>query len=219
MLYRPETSYQLKILLCLVFFSPVFLVSQLTTRTTSTSLLLPEADLSRLLHASANIAKCRYLQMQAGPPQDFHRRSYSDRFEQGIRPVLVKNAKIWTGGKNGTEVVFGGILIDGGIIKNIGHLQDLSLESYGKHGLMVLDANGAWITPGIVDIHSHIGNSPSSDLSGREDDSFFKGTIQPWLRSLDALNTHGESYLLSIAGGVTTSLVLPRSADAIGRLF
>lgn len=34
--------------------------------------------------------------------------------------------------------------------------------------------------------------------------------------SLDGLNTHDDSYALSVAGGVTTSLVLPGSADAIG---
>lgn len=36
------------------------------------------------------------------------------------------------------------------------------------------------------------------------------------MRSIDGLNTHDDSYLLSISGGVTTALVLPGSADAIG---
>ena len=169
------------------------------------------------LHSSAIIAKCRHLQMQAGPPQDFHIRTHSDRFEEGTRPVLVKNGKIWTGGKNGTEVIQGDILMDNGIIKNIGYLQSGSLESYGTR-LMVLDAKGAWITPGIVDIHSHIGDKPSPALSGTQDDNSWKGTMQPWLRSLDALNTHDDSYLLSIGGGVTTSLVHPGSANAIGKI-
>ena len=213
MLYCP-ISYQLRILLCLVFSSLLFLASQLTGKNTSKFFLSsPKAP---PLHSSAIIAKCHRLQMQAGPPQDFHIRTHSDRFEEGTRPVLVKNAKIWTGGKNGTEVIQGDILMDNGIIKNIGYVQSRSLELYGKR-LMVLDAKGAWITPGIVDIHSHIGNEPSPVLSGTQDDNSWKGTMQPWLRSLDALNTHDDSYLLSIAGGVTTSLVLPGSANAIGK--
>lgn len=171
------------------------------------------------LHSSAIIAKCRHLQMQAGPPQDLHIRTHSDRFEEGTRPVLVKNAKIWTGGKNGTEVIQGDILMDNGIIKNIGYIQSRLLESFGER-LMVLDAKGAWITPGLVDIHSHIGNEPSPALSGTQGNTnSLKGTMQPWLRSLDALNTHDDSYLLSIAGGVTTSLVLPGSANAIGKIL
>ena len=175
------------------------------------------------LHSSQAviIAKCHHLQMQAGPPQDFHIRTHSDRFEEGTRPVLVKNAKIWTGEKNGTEVIQGDILMDHGIIKNIGYLQSRLLESYGER-LVVLDAKGAWITPGIVDIHSHIGYEPSPALLGTQDNNSvnsLKGTMQPWLRSLDALNTHDDSYLLSIAGGVTTSLVLPGSANAIGKIL
>ena len=33
---------------------------------------------------------------------------------------------------------------------------------------------------------------------------------------MDALNTHNDAYKLSVAGGVTTALVLPGSANAIG---
>ena len=213
MLYHP-TSYQ-RILFCLVFSSLFFLVPQLSGKNTSNLLFSRSVP---PLHSTAIIVKCRHLQMQAGPPQDFLIRTHSDRFEEGTRPVLVKNAKIWTGGKNGTEVIQGDILMDKGIIKNIGYIQSRSLESYGER-LAVLDAKGAWITPGIADIHSHIGNEPSPALSGTQDDNSWKGTMQPWLRSLDALNTHDDSYLLSIAGGVTTSLVLPGSANAIGKIL
>ena len=68
----------------------------------------------------------------------------------------------------------------------------------------------------IVDIHSHLGVGPSPALSGAQDDNSLKGLVLPWLRMVDGLNTHDDSYELSIAGGVTTSLVLPGSADAMG---
>ena len=67
-----------------------------------------------------------------------------------------------------------------------------------------------------MDPHSHLGDGSSPALDGAVDDNSLKGTIQPWLRSLDGLNTHDDSYALSIAGGVTTALVLPGSANAIG---
>ncbi|KAF6761161.1 amidohydrolase [Ephemerocybe angulata] len=162
-------------------------------------------------------ARCRQLRTRAGPPDDFGRRSTSDRFEEGTRPVLIKNAKIWTGKRNGTEVIDGDILIDKGIIESIGHLDVTSdlVASYSGR-LDVVDAKGAWLTPGIVDIHSHLGVSSSPELSGSDDSNSLKGTIEPWLRSLDGLNTHDEAYPLSIAGGVTTALILPGSANAIG---
>jgi hypothetical protein len=53
-------------------------------------------------------------------------------------------------------------------------------------------------------------------LRGSSDTNSFKGLVQPWLRSLDGLNTHDEAYRLSISGGITTAVVLPGSANAIG---
>ena len=67
-----------------------------------------------------------------------------------------------------------------------------------------------------MDPHSHLGDASSPAFDGAVDDNSLKGTIQPWLRSVDGLNTHDDSYALSIAGGVTTALVLPGSANAIG---
>lgn len=153
--------------------------------------------------------------IQTGPSEDFYRRSQSDRFVPGTKPVLLKGAKIWTGAKNGTQVFTGDILLDKGLIKSVGNLGSASLKAYGSD-LIVVDVKGAWVTPGIVDVHSHLGDSSSPALDGADDGNSFKGTIQPWLRSLDGLNTHDDSYPLSIAGGVTTSLVLPGSANAIG---
>lgn len=68
----------------------------------------------------------------------------------------------------------------------------------------------------IIDIHSHLGVGSSPSLNGASDGNSFKGTIQPWLRALEGLNTHDEGMTLAIAGGVTTSLILPGSANAIG---
>ncbi|KAF8897044.1 carbohydrate esterase family 9 protein [Gymnopilus junonius] len=193
--------------------SLVFLIL-LTTQYSTTNPLLARR-VSDPLRAAETVARCRQLALKAGPPPDFHDRTASDRFEQGTRPTLIKNAKIWTGKKNGTEVLNADILLDKGLIKGIGHLRDASLRVYGKD-LDVVDARGSWVTPGIVDVHSHLGDASSPALSGAEDDNSLKDTAQPWLRSLDGLNTHDDSYPLSIAGGVTTSLVLPGSANAIG---
>jgi len=67
-----------------------------------------------------------------------------------------------------------------------------------------------------VDMHSHLGDASSPALDGAEDDNSGKGPIVPWMRSLDGLNTHDDAFRLSISGGVTTSLILPGSANAIG---
>jgi len=102
--------------------------------------------------------------------------------------------------------------MDKGIIKRIGKLGWMSSGS----DLQVIDVKGAWVTPGLVDIHSHIGDISLPNLKGSDDATSLHGIVQPWLRTLDGLNTHDETYPLVLAGGVTTSLILPGSVDAIG---
>lgn len=166
-------------------------------------------------HIQAAVAKCMSLQQEPRPPPDFWIRSRSDRYEAGTRPVLIKHGRMWTGRNNGTHVVDGDILMEKGIIKRVGNLDWIDLANYGSD-LQVVDANGAWITPGLVDAHSHIGDFSLPSLEGSSDGVSLNDIVQPWLRSLDGLNTHDETYLLTLAGGVTTALVLPGSASAIG---
>ncbi|KAJ7911517.1 hypothetical protein B0H13DRAFT_575972 [Mycena leptocephala] len=125
----------------------------------------PDSRLSTFSRPNASlVSRCRALQLEAGPPQDFHDRTESDRYVPGTRPHLIQNAKLWTGGNNGTEVFSGDILIDKGLIKGVGHFGSASLlETYGSE-LVVIDAENAWVTPGIVDIHSHLGDSSSPEL-------------------------------------------------------
>ncbi|KAL6305041.1 carbohydrate esterase family 9 protein [Sparassis latifolia] len=167
-------------------------------------------------HAALALSRCRSLNASPGPSPNFYQRKESDRFAPGTKPTLLKNAKIWTGGHNGTEVIHADILLDKGLIKGIGHVGRATLQEYNVD-LVTINVEGAWVTPGIVDLHSHIGDASSPELDGASgDDNSLKGPVLPWLRALDGLNTHDESYALSISGGVTTALVLPGSANAIG---
>jgi hypothetical protein len=186
------------------------------------------------LHADAILEKCASLELPAGPPSDFHKRTESDRFVHGTKPTLLKNATIWTGRADGHEVVTGDLLLDRGLIQAIGEVDAALISSYGSD-LVSVNVHGAWISPGqvfsdykdsygliilcyfrIVDLHSHMGVGSSPSLSGAQDTNSRKGITQPWLRSLDGLNTHDESYHLSISGGITSAVILPGSANAIG---
>ncbi|KAH9853225.1 carbohydrate esterase family 9 protein [Lenzites betulinus] len=165
-------------------------------------------------HAAYALEKCRSLETQSSRAPDFARRSRSDRFVPGTNATLITNAAIWTGGGGGHEVLKGDVLLDQGLIRRIGHVDPGLLAVY-EH-LNRVDAQGRWVTPGIVDMHSHLGVDASPALSGANDGNSRKGPILPWLRALDGLNTHDDAYRLSASGGVTTSLVLPGSANAIG---
>ncbi|KAF8070512.1 carbohydrate esterase family 9 protein [Lyophyllum atratum] len=166
------------------------------------------------INSAQILQKCSLLDAQPGPPADFHLRTQSDRFQEGTPPTLIRNATIWTGRVSGYEVVVGDLLLDKGIIQAVGNVDQSTLDAYAD--LVVVDAAGAWVSPGIVDMHSHLGVDSAPALKGSDDTNSLKGLVLPWLRSIDGLNTHDEAYRLSVSGGVTTSVVLPGSADAIG---
>jgi imidazolonepropionase-like amidohydrolase len=152
------------------------------------------------------------------PPSPKHateKRKTSDRFVPGTKGVWLRNATLWTGEKDGEEVLYGvGVYLEGGVIRKIGAEDDLA--SLVKDDAEVVDLHGAWITPGIVDLHSHMGVDAAPELRGSDDTNSLKSAVLPWLRSLDGFNTHDLAFNGSIAGGITTMLVLPGSAGNIG---
>ncbi|KAL4247110.1 hypothetical protein ABKN59_001378 [Abortiporus biennis] len=189
------------------------------------TLYSPRSPYAHLQHVPRNapsiLAKCASLNAVPSPPPNFHSRDSSDRYDPllGAQSTLIRNATIWTGGDLGREVIHGGdILLDKGVVRSIGKDIDEKLLKTLKanDNLVELNVEGAWVMPGIVDLHSHLGVHPSPHLLGAMDGNSPHGPIVPWLRSIDGLNTHDEALKLAVAGGVTTAQVLPGSANAIG---
>ncbi|KAH9855025.1 composite domain of metallo-dependent hydrolase [Lenzites betulinus] len=165
------------------------------------------------LGAQDILRQCAGLHAVPGPPSDFRERERSDRFEQGTRPTLLKNATLWTGARNGSEIVYGDIFLDNGLVRGIGYIPE---ALYADRDVDVVDAHGAWVTPGIVDIHTHLGLISAPVTAGALDFSSAHGPILPWLRSIDGFNTHDDAFALAVAGGVTSAQVLPGSENIIG---
>lgn len=162
------------------------------------------------LEAQEILMRCASLRMKSGPPLNFADRSVSDRFEEGTPATLIRNATIWTGKKNGTEIIYGDLLLDKGIVKAIGQVPRTPL-----HDVRTVDAGGAWVTPGLIDFHSHVGVYSLPTLHGTFNLNSRHGPIVPWLRTIDAFDTHDDSIELVMSGGVTSMQVLPGSANAI----
>ncbi|KAH8915276.1 hypothetical protein BT69DRAFT_1356805 [Atractiella rhizophila] len=161
----------------------------------------------------SSLAKCDQLALTPGAPANFAEgRRKSDRFVEGTKAVLIKNATVWTGEDDGRELLSGtDIYLDGGVIVEIGQ----GLTSFSEDVIQI-DAHGAFLTPGLVDLHSHSGVGAAPGLSGASDTNSRQNPILPYLRSLDGYNTHDLARHRIAGGGVTTSLVLPGSANNIG---
>src|SRR5213076_3206500 len=71
-----------------------------------------------------------------------------------------------------------------------------------------IDAGGKYLTPGIIDSHSHIAL----------DDDVNEATspVTPQMMMIDAFDYQDKAIYRGLAGGVTTSLLLHGSANMIG---
>ncbi|KZV84970.1 hypothetical protein EXIGLDRAFT_623616 [Exidia glandulosa HHB12029] len=162
------------------------------------------------------LSTCASLHATPSIASSFHDRTESDRYVRGSEATWIRNASIWTGSRDG--VVHGDVLLGRGLIKFVGSFNAQQVRDMGFEldKLKIVNANGAWVTPGIVDLHSHMGVDAAPSLRGADDTNSLHGITQPWLRSLDGINTHDMAYELSISGGVTTALIIPGSAGSIG---
>jgi len=114
--------------------------------------------------------------------------------------ILIKNAIVMT--VTHGKITNGSIYIKDGKIAAIGETVN------APAGANVIDAGGKYLTPGIVDSHSHIAL----------DDDVNEATnpITPHMMMKDAFDYQDKAIYRALAGGVTTSLLLHGSANMIG---
>lgn len=124
------------------------------------------------------------------------------------RPTLIVNATIMTAA--GEEIRDGDILLRDGRIAAIG--VDLEVPA----GADVIDGADRFVTPGIIDTHSHLGVYPSPGVSAHSEgnEATDPTTAQVW--AVHSVWPQDPGFTRALAGGVTTLQVLPGSANLIG---
>lgn len=120
--------------------------------------------------------------------------------------MLVKNGLVWTMEQGVIENGF--VEIENGVIKAVGE--------GAPEGAECFDAAGGWILPGLVDCHTHLGLFEDSLGFEGEDGNEDTDPVTPHLRVLDAVNPMERCFEEALAAGVTTAVVSPGSANAIG---
>ena len=123
-------------------------------------------------------------------------------------PVLIRNATILTA--TGQELRNGSILFQDGKITGIG----AALEP--PPGAVTVDGTGKFVTPGIIDTHSHLGvyAAPGTAAEGDGNEATNPVTAEVWAEH--SIWPQDPQIPLAIAGGVTVMQVLPGSANLIG---
>ena len=123
-------------------------------------------------------------------------------------PVLITNATVLTG--TGERLDDAAVLLVDGKIESIGEAPD------SREGLRVVDATGKWVTPGLIDVHSHLGVYPAPGVQAHADGNEMTSPETPEVWAEHAVWPQDPGFHTARAGGVTTLMILPGSANLFG---
>ena len=134
--------------------------------------------------------------------------AFESRYEGlSAQTTLITGATILTG--TGERLDNADLLLIDGKIAEIG-------TDLGAEGADVVDAGGKWVTPGVIDVHSHLGvyASPGTTSHSDGNEATAPVTAQVWAEHSVWPNDPG--FTTALAGGVTSMQILPGSANLIG---
>jgi imidazolonepropionase-like amidohydrolase len=123
-------------------------------------------------------------------------------------PVLIRNATIMTAA--GQEITGGSMLLQDGRIAALGAAVDAPADA------VVVDGTGKFVTPGLIDTHSHLGvySAPGTWAESDGNEATNPVTAEVWAEH--SFWPQDPQIPLAIAGGITVIQALPGSANLIG---
>ena len=144
------------------------------------------------------------------PPIRINEDPYSSTYERypGV-PTVIRGATVFDG--DGHRLDRGDVLIADGVVKAVE--PNLMIPD----GAIVIDGTGKWVTPGVIDVHSHLGDYPSPGVESQQDGNEATSPARPevWAEHSVWPQDPGFSRAL-MNGGVTTLQILPGSANLFG---
>ncbi|KAJ3064162.1 hypothetical protein HDU98_000128 [Podochytrium sp. JEL0797] len=153
-------------------------------------------------------------------------------------PLLLQHATVWDG--LGNKLTNTDVALAHGVILKVGqgltpkdlveaankHVERVmktkrvsasAFVKFGVEDVEVVDVLGRVVSPGLVDMHSHVGAESVPGFSAESDGNEMSGgPTNPQLRVLDSINPLDLGIETIASGGVTTSLVLPGSGTLMG---
>jgi len=152
--------------------------------------------------AASRSAPARYV-----PPADPYPSTYHPY--PGV-PTAITGATLYDGEggriENGTVV-----MVDGRILAVGG------ADTAIPEGATRIDGRGLWVTPGVIDVHSHLGDYPSPGVEAHSDGNEATGPVRPEVWAEHSVWPQDPGFSRALAnGGITTLQVLPGSANLFG---
>jgi imidazolonepropionase-like amidohydrolase len=126
--------------------------------------------------------------------------------------TLIRGATIFDG--EGGRIDNGAVLLrDGKIAAVAGSIADMDIPA----GAVTIDGSGMFVTPGIIDIHSHLGVYPSPSDAAVSDGNEMTSPTTPEVWAEHSLWPQDPGFSRALTnGGVTALQILPGSANLMG---
>ena len=127
-------------------------------------------------------------------------------------PTLIRNATVYDG--EGGRIDHGSVLFaDGKVVSVSGAIADLSVPPNTN----IIDGTGKWVTPGIIDVHSHLGDYASPGVDANSDGNEATSPSRPDVWAEHSVWPQDPGFARALTnGGITTLQILPGSANLFG---
>jgi imidazolonepropionase-like amidohydrolase len=121
--------------------------------------------------------------------------------------TLITNATVLTG--TGERLDDADVLLVDGKVQQVG--KDLTVKAD-----TTIDAQGKWVTPGIIDVHSHLGAYPNPSVESHQDGNEMTSpnTAEVWVEH--SVWPQDPGFNRAREGGITSLQILPGSANLFG---
>ncbi|MES2173254.1 MAG: amidohydrolase [Pseudomonadota bacterium] len=126
------------------------------------------------------------------------------------RPTAIRGATIFDG--EGGRIDNGVVFLSDGKVTAIGG-PDTPIPA----DIAVFDGTGKYLTPGVIDIHSHLGDYPSPGVDANSDGNEATSAVTPHVWAEHSIWPQDAGFSRALAnGGVTSLQILPGSANLFG---
>jgi imidazolonepropionase-like amidohydrolase len=137
----------------------------------------------------------------------------ADPYPSTYRPVpsratVIRNVAIFTGA--GPLIRNGAILLENGKVAAIG------ADVTAPPDAVVIDGAGKYVTPGLIDTHSHLGVYPAPGTAAHSDGNEAIAPVTAHVWAEHSVWPQDPQFPRNLAGGTTTVQILPGSANLIG---
>lgn len=123
---------------------------------------------------------------------------------------------------NGKIFPMEGKSIDGGFVRTNGtKIEEVGpMSSYQtRKNEEVIDVQGAWVLPGLIESHAHIGITEDKWGIIGDDCNEQTNPVTTALRAIDAVNPMDPAFHDAIEAGITSVMVGPGSSNVVGGQF